>query len=133
MTPKRPTERIGDVERDAQVSALGTHLGAGRLTMTEFEGRLDTVYAARTQAELDEVLADLPPSSPPTREPTRAGVPLAPWAPWALTGVICLLVWVGTSLAHGRPLDFWPAWVIGPWGAVLAVRAGTALTYIRNR
>lgn len=42
--------------------------------------------------------------------------------PWVPSGAICLLLWVTTSFAHGRPLDFWPVWVIGPWGIVLGAR-----------
>ena len=134
------TLRIGDADRDRVVAVLGQHLGLGHLTMQGLENRLDTAYAARTRGELDAVLAGLPaigpprplPSpSPPPRSSPSAGTPwtrFAPWAPWVLTGAICVLIWVTTSVAHGHPLYFWPFWVIGPWGAVLLAHAALART-----
>jgi hypothetical protein len=64
--------RIGDAERDAAVSSLGEHFAAGRLTHEEFDERLDLAWAARTQADLDPLFADLP-SAPnrPVSGPAR--------------------------------------------------------------
>jgi hypothetical protein len=45
----------------------------GRLTEDELSARVDRVYAARTYAELGEVIADIP------TEPARARSPRAPW------------------------------------------------------
>ena len=118
--------RRGDAEREHVVAALGRHLSVGRLTMSEFESRLDTVYAARTRGELDAVLADLPTTAPPPPHPPPPRlVPSAgrPWTPWALAGGISLLIWVTTSFAQGHPLYFWPIWVIGPWGVVFLAQA----------
>jgi len=36
------------------------HLAAGRLTLEEFDERLDRAYAAKTLGELDDLMADLP-------------------------------------------------------------------------
>jgi hypothetical protein len=122
------TIRVGDLEREQVASALGQHLSAGRLAISEFESRLDAVYTARTRGELDAVLADLPatPPSHPRPQPPRPGVPAGGrWMPWAVTGAICLAVWLTTSLIQGHPLYFWPLWVIGPWGGVLLVHAAT--------
>lgn len=52
--------RIGDAERDAAAAALGDHYAAGRLTKTEYDERVDQVWAAWFQADLDPVFADLP-------------------------------------------------------------------------
>jgi Domain of unknown function (DUF1707) len=132
------TLRIGDADRDRVVAVLGQHLGLGHLTMQELENRLDTAYAARNRGELDAVLAGLPAIGPPRPlpSPPRSGpsagppwttwAPWAPWVPWVLTGAICLLIWVTTSVAHGHPLYFWPLWVIGPWGAVLLAHTAVA-------
>jgi hypothetical protein len=134
------TVRIGDAEREDMAAALGQHLSLGHLTMHEFESRLDTVYTASTRGELDAARADLPTTAPqpplhqpPARWP-RAGTPWVPrewmlWAPWAVTGMICLVIWVATSLAQGHPLSFWPIWVVGPWGLMLLAR--TALGHAR--
>lgn len=57
------TERAGlasDAERDQVAAMLSTHLAAGRLTMGEFEDRVDAALAARTQEQLHQLTADLP-------------------------------------------------------------------------
>ena len=124
--PTHPAVRIGDAEREHVAVTLGEHFTTGRLTTGELERRLGAVYAATTRDALDDVLIDLPAIAPP-RLPARAAEaaspPQAAWTPWALTAAICLLVWAATSLAQGRPGDFWPIWVIGPWGLVLLARA----------
>jgi Domain of unknown function (DUF1707) len=128
VTTDRAGVRVGDLEREKVAAALGEHMAAGRLALIEFEGRLDTVYAARTRGELDAVLADLPTTSlpRPRPQPPWPGLPMgASWTPWALAGAICLLVWLTVSLIQGRPLYFWPLWVIGPWGAVLLAHTAT--------
>jgi hypothetical protein len=58
--PDRPSERIGDAERDAAEASLRVHHLAGRLDDDEFEERLGWVQAARTRAELETISADLP-------------------------------------------------------------------------
>lgn len=122
--PVQPEVRIGDAEREHLASLLGQHFAMGRLTMSEYQERLDAIYAARTRADTADLLADLPtepiPADAPARQPGRS--PRTKWTPWALTGAICLLVWIITSLAQGRPLAFWPGWVIGPWGIALLAR-----------
>jgi hypothetical protein len=54
--------RIGDAERDEVLNALQEHLSAGRLDVNEYEQRAERVVAARYAEDLDEVLADLPPT-----------------------------------------------------------------------
>jgi hypothetical protein len=73
--PQPPATRIGNAERDAAESRLHRAVGDGALTLDEFSERMTAVLAARTQSDLDVVLADLPaPSRTPattTRGPTR--------------------------------------------------------------
>ena len=52
--------RASDADRDRIAAALREHLAAGRLTIEEFDERLDKAYAAKTLGELDKVMADLP-------------------------------------------------------------------------
>ncbi|MGD9988423.1 DUF1707 SHOCT-like domain-containing protein [Pseudonocardia sp.] len=118
----RPDLRIGDAEREHTEALLRVHVGAGRLDLPEFESRLDAVYTARTRADLDGVTRDLP---APTAHPAAPARPrpgpqhAATWAPWALAGTICTVVWLATSIGTGSVQPFWPIWVIGPWGAML--------------
>lgn len=52
--------RASDREREATVEILQTALGEGRITMAEFEERVQAAYAARTRRELDALTDDLP-------------------------------------------------------------------------
>jgi hypothetical protein len=112
------TVRASDRDREAVVALLGEHTGAGRLSMPEFEERVSSAYAARTLAELDVLLADVP---------TDRAAPVRSWrrwhmSAWLITAVICLAIWSLTSLGTGTWLYFWPTWVIGPWGVVVLGR-----------
>jgi hypothetical protein len=127
---REPHLRAADADRTAVAGVLGEHMAAGRLTVDEYEDRLARAYAARTYGELDELTVDLPAH---TAQPVPA--PGAPaqlhrggwdgghsWRSWLSTSLIVLIIWAATSLASRELLDFWPAWVIGPWGAILLVR-----------
>lgn len=52
--------RIGDAERDIATAQLREHFAAGRLAFDEFSDRIDAALAARTQRQLDALMADLP-------------------------------------------------------------------------
>lgn len=52
--------RASDADRQHIVTVLGTHLTAGRLTPTEFDGRVKAAFSARTVGELRHLLIDLP-------------------------------------------------------------------------
>jgi class 3 adenylate cyclase len=56
--------RIADQDRNRLVDVLRTHCADGRLTLDEFSERVGEVFAARTQAELDAALRDLPIPAP---------------------------------------------------------------------
>jgi hypothetical protein len=63
--------RIGDAERDATMTQLREHFVAGRLTFDELTERIDLALAAKTQGQIDGLMADLP---HPPRVP-RGGAP----------------------------------------------------------
>ncbi len=52
--------RISDADREAAAKRLHTAMAEGRITATELEERLGVVYSAKTFAELEPPLADLP-------------------------------------------------------------------------
>jgi hypothetical protein len=64
-----PELRISDADRERAVHRLQDAVGEGRLTLAEFEERVELVQRARTASELAPHLADLP---------GLAGVPRAP-------------------------------------------------------
>ncbi len=52
--------RISDADRDRAASILSHALAQGRLTPQEHSERLDTIFAAKTQADIVPVVSDLP-------------------------------------------------------------------------
>jgi len=52
--------RIGDAERDVAMAQLREHFVAGRLTFDELSERIDAALTAKTQRQLDGLMADLP-------------------------------------------------------------------------
>jgi hypothetical protein len=52
--------RASDADRDAAAAVINNALAEGRLSADEHGQRLDAIYAAKTQAELTPLLADLP-------------------------------------------------------------------------
>jgi hypothetical protein len=55
-----PDLRIGDADREAAAARLREHYAQGRLTLEEFNQRLDAVFAATTQSQLSALTRDLP-------------------------------------------------------------------------
>ena len=62
--------RVGDADREAVAAQLRDHYADGRLTLEELNERLDQAFAAKTKADLNIVMRDLPQAARPT-----AGVP----------------------------------------------------------
>ncbi|MDA8323588.1 MAG: DUF1707 domain-containing protein [Actinomycetota bacterium] len=54
--------RIGDAEREAAAASLREHFALGRLTMEEFQQRLDAALTAKTDRDLARLTIDLPQS-----------------------------------------------------------------------
>ena len=52
--------RASDSERDQVAALLSQQVAAGRLTMGEFEERVEAAFAARTREQLRDLTADLP-------------------------------------------------------------------------
>ena len=60
--------RAADADRDRAVSFLTTAYTEGRLGKDEYDARLETALSARTYADLDQVVTDLPGARiPPVR------------------------------------------------------------------
>jgi DUF1707 SHOCT-like domain len=63
--------RASDGDRERAIAALKEHLAAGRLTLEEFTERTTAALAARTAADLDLPLRELPVAERTRRRPTR--------------------------------------------------------------
>jgi Domain of unknown function (DUF1707) len=101
-----PDLRASDAERDAVAEALRTNAAAGRLTPDELEERLERAYAARTRADLDPLLTDLPPAAEPPPPRERRTLPAVP--PVIAIAVLLVAIWALTGAGY-----FWPMWPIG--------------------
>lgn len=64
--------RVSDADREAVAARLREHYAAGRLSLDEFQDRLDAVYKAQVAGELNMVTDGLP----------HQGVVLPPGTPW---------------------------------------------------
>jgi Domain of unknown function (DUF1707) len=112
-----PDFRVSDEDRERAVRELREHFAAGRLSEEELSERVQAVYQARTDRDLDALRADLP-RLPVPREEQKAelarrraelqrrllqqsGGALVPFG-------ICTVIWVASG-AHGM---FWPIWII---------------------
>lgn len=112
-----------DGDRERIAGRLQAAAGEGRLTPAELEQRLETAFSARTEAELEPLVADLPAarvSAPPAERRERRR--------WdtdhvrAYLGVMVMLVAIWALTGAGY---FWPIWPMLGWGiGVLADSGG---------
>jgi hypothetical protein len=98
--------RVGDAERDAVAGELGDHYAAGRITLDEFNSRIDAAYRATTARELARVIADLPAAARPvpagvTWGRRRRGGRIRSAMLLALAAVILISVLAAEALPHG--------------------------------
>jgi DUF1707 SHOCT-like domain len=68
-----PAIRASDRERDAATHRLQDAFAEGRLDDTEFDTRMRSALSARTRADLDALLADLPAGGPAASAPAVTG------------------------------------------------------------
>lgn len=136
--------RAADADREATAERLRVALEEGRLDLHEYDERLVRAYGAKTYAELDAVLADLPGPAPAQRAAVAPATPPDPpvpggggkavdtgrgdgwllevWSPWLRVAGILTVIWLISSVGSGDMEHFWPAWVLGPWGVLLLLR-----------
>lgn len=150
---QRGEMRAGDADREAVADQLRTALNEGRLDLGEFDERLQRTYAAKTYADLDGLLTDLPGTVPPARSEIAAAPPspaapsaapaslmdpatrsaatrgwlLATWSSYLSVVGITSAIWLVSCLTSGELQYYWPVWVAGPWGVVLLVSTITGL------
>ena len=62
--PDYGTVRVGDVERNSAITALGEHMTAGRLDIDEYGRRSAEANSARTVTDLQQLFVDLPAPHP---------------------------------------------------------------------
>jgi DUF1707 SHOCT-like domain len=143
--------RAADVDRQFVAERLKAGVDEGRLSLYEYDERLQQTYAAKTYGDLDRVLLDLPgPASarsstvvpapaaagsqpvPVAEQPVGRSIPRwlsAIWGAWIIAVSVNVVIWLLVSLSAGKAVYFWPMWVAGPWGAVLLVASVNGLLH----
>ncbi|GGO06398.1 hypothetical protein GCM10010116_12580 [Microbispora rosea subsp. aerata] len=135
-----PEMRASDGDRERVAAALREHMAEGRLTVDEFNERLEQVYQSRTYGELAKLTSDLPEidlhrlpaatesvrASQPARRDDKARADLrGAWTAWAGASAVCWVIWVLTFIGSGDAGYPWPLWVMGPWGVILLIHTIT--------
>lgn len=69
--------RVGDAEREAVAAELREHYAQGRLSLDDFQRRLDASFVAKTRSDLDQLISDLPHTMPAGRPLPASGS--GPW------------------------------------------------------
>jgi hypothetical protein len=109
--------RIGDAERDATMAQLREHFVAGRLTFDELTERIDLALAAKTQGQIDNLVADLPRAARAARgeAPQTASDPDAgrflvfALLLFALATWILIMAWMSRYSHLGGTYPQWPS------------------------
>jgi hypothetical protein len=146
--PDDPRIRASDADRDRVAALLREHHAAGRLTAEEFHDRMDKALEARTLAELDELLADLPAidlyelphewmrrAVPGSRQSLVPRDPEGPASPvrftphtvalgaWAVVSSVLVAVWAVMAVVGSGTWFPWWALIVIPWIWVLIRRS----------
>jgi hypothetical protein len=141
VTQRRDELRAADVDRAFVADLLKKAVDEGRLSLSEYDERLQRTYQARTYGDLDQVIGDLPrPSRRGAVMPAASAVPVSPeadrwtpkpardpdwlrriWSVWAIAVAVNVAIWLIVIVTTGDWVYPWPLWVAGPWGAVLLV------------
>ena len=104
-----------DADRERAAERLRAATAEGRLTSEELEERLEKAFSARTDAELEPLVADLPAlrREPRPRDHSHERAYVA-------TMLLLVAIWALTGAGY-----FWPIWPMLGWGiGVVADRGG---------
>jgi hypothetical protein len=117
--------RVSDAERSEIADRLSEHYGEGRLDQSEFSDRLDRAMSAKTQSDLNGLLADLPGQGPPPPgKPGKPGKPPRPRSQRPGIGrilLLALIVIIAVSVAQAL-LHTYMFWILVALGAFIWLR-----------
>jgi ferric-dicitrate binding protein FerR (iron transport regulator) len=127
-----PDLRAGDEDRDRTISLIREAYAEGRLDGDEFQERMGQAQQARTFGDLDALVRDLPGRTAVAPQPDPPSVPAeadehrrkmrSGWAAWAGAAIMTNVIWAATWVSGGGSApNYWPIWVMGPWGAVMVI------------
>jgi Domain of unknown function (DUF1707)/2TM domain len=110
--------RASDADREQVAERLRTAAGEGRLTADELEERLERALAARSEAELEPLVADLP-APVVRRKRARRFRDSEHVRAYVSVSVMLIAIWALTGAGY-----FWPIWPILGWGIGVFADAG---------
>ncbi len=143
--PLPPDARAADVDRSRTAEQLKAALDEGRLQIGEYDERLKIAYAAKTYAELDALLADIPGATAISRsaiaKPTATTASSSnartrskrkdlkkTWSAFGGAFIFFTGLWaVGWAASQEMP-NFWPMWILGIWGVIALCQTWATLT-----
>lgn len=113
MPDTDPALRISDADREATVARLRRASQEGRLDLGELEERVSAAYAAKTGADLEPLVADLPAEGGTAHPAPAAGddrrrALVQRSVPLLFPNIVCVAIWLLT----GADGSFWPVWVM---------------------
>lgn len=115
--------RVGTAERESTVQILGSAMADGRLTMTEYEERVDDVWKSSTRGELARVTDDLPAVISEAEDAIDKSAEwreyFDEWRWWFIGAIIMTGIWGFQSISDGELNGYWPGWPLGIWALIL--------------
>jgi hypothetical protein len=102
--------RAADADRDRVAEILGTAYSEGRLSRDEYDARLHSALSARTHADLDHLVTDLPTPQPGVPSPAAT---VMVTAPARTNGLAIASLACGLAQFAVGPLATIPAIVLG--------------------
>jgi len=118
--------RASDADRQAVADRLKVALDEGRLSLDEYDDRVQWAHAAKTYGELRGLLTDLPTTELPLPLPapidqdnlTRRWL-VSQWKPYAQLVGVMGGIWLAICVAIQDLVVFWPLVIVGPIGVAM--------------
>lgn len=111
----RATLRASDADRDRAIERLRQAASEGRLSTEELEQRLEAALSARTYAQLDALVADLPGRRLAVPAETRRLAWVPPALGLAIAIPVVLAVVAVVVLALAGVFTMWWLWLVVGW------------------
>jgi hypothetical protein len=105
--------RASDADRDQVAERLRTAAAEGRIATDELEQRLEATLNARTYAQLEAVVADLPRPQPVARR--HLGLPGGPVARVAVALAVAVPVMMAMIFVVTGVVAGWTLWALAAW------------------
>lgn len=115
--------RVGTAEREGAAQILGSAMADGRLTLAEYEERVDAVWKSSTRGELARVTDDLPAVTAESESDVDKSSEwreyFDEWRWWFGGAIIMTGIWGFQSISDGELNGYWPGWPLGIWALIL--------------